>query len=157
MSMRSRPGFFIAMLVTLYFVRVAGAQQAPLSGFDDYVRQAMKDWEVPGVAIAVIKDDRVVLSKGYGVRKLGDPTLVDERTLFAIGSSGKAFTAAAIAMLVDDDKLQFDDRVIDHMPTFELFDPQVTREMTVRDLLTHRSGLDRGEYMWYAWGWDRDE
>jgi CubicO group peptidase (beta-lactamase class C family) len=76
----------------------ARAQQAPLAGLDDYVNRAMKDWGVPGLAIAVIKDDRIVLARGYGVRELGKPEPVDERTIFAIGSSSKAFTAAAIAI-----------------------------------------------------------
>ena len=73
----------------------ASAQEAPLNEFDDYVNKALREWEVPGLAIAIVKDDRIVLAKGYGVRKLGDPTPVSERTLFAIGSSSKAFTAAA--------------------------------------------------------------
>jgi CubicO group peptidase (beta-lactamase class C family) len=143
-------------LLLLLSVLVHG-QQAPLSGFDDYVTKAMRDWEVPGVAIAVIKDDKVVLAKGYGVRKLGDPTPVDERTLFAIGSSSKAFTAAALAMLVDEGKVKWDDPAIKHLPGFEMFDPYVTRELKVRDLLTHRSGLERGDFLWYGSEYDRDE
>jgi beta-lactamase family protein len=79
------------LIVLLLFVVVsflpAYAQEAPLNGFDDYVNKALREWEVPGLAIAIIKDDRIVMAKGYGVRKLGDPTPVDERTLFAIGSS----------------------------------------------------------------------
>ena len=94
----------ITTLMTLLLLAApaARAQQTPLAGLDDYVATAMKNWGVPGVAIAVIKNDRIVLAKGYGVRELGKPEPVDERTIFAIGSSSKAFTAAAIAMLVDD-------------------------------------------------------
>src|SRR5688572_17092893 len=121
------------------------AQEAPLQGFDEYVNKALKEWEVPGVGIAIVKNDRVILSKGYGVRELGKPTPVDERTIFAIGSSSKAFTAAAIAMLVDEGKLKLDDPVTKHMPGFELFDPYAAKEITVRDLLCHRSGLARGD------------
>lgn len=135
----------------------AHAQQAPLSGLDEYVNKALTDWGVPGVAIAVIKDDRIVLAKGYGVRELGKVDPVDERTLFAIGSSSKAFTAAAIAMLVDEKKLKWDDPAAQHLPGFQLYDPYVTRELTVRDLLSHRVGLDRGDPLWYATAFDRDE
>ena len=117
----------------------------------------MKDWGVPGLAIAVIKDDRIVLAKGFGVRELGKPEPVDERTLFAIGSSSKAFTAAAIAMLVDEKKLKWDDPATQYLPGFQLYDPYATRELTVRDLLTHRVGLDRGDQLWYASTFDRDE
>jgi CubicO group peptidase (beta-lactamase class C family) len=147
-------GFLILAFACVQF---AGAQDAALTGFDDYVNKAMKDWEVPGLAIAIIKDDKVVFAKGYGVRKLGDPTPVDERTLFAIGSSSKAFTAASIAMLVDEGKLKWNDPVTKYLPGFETYDPYVTRELTVRDLLTHRSGLERGDYLWYGTENDRDE
>ncbi len=149
-------------LITLLFLVVVAihpvyGQEAPLNGFDDYVNKALRDWEVPGLAIAIVKDDRIVLAKGYGVRKLGDPTPVNERTLFAIGSSSKAFTAAAIAMLVDEGKVKWDDPVTKYLPGFELYDPYVTREITVRDLLSHRSGLERGDLLWYGSEYDRDE
>ena len=135
----------------------AYGQEAPLNGFDDYVNKALRDWEVPGLAIAIVKDDRIVLAKGYGVRKLGDPALVNERTLFAIGSSSKAFTAASVAMLVDESKLKWDDPATKYLPDLELYDPYVTRELTVRDLLSHRSGLERGDLLWYGTEYDRDE
>jgi len=144
-------------LLSMTFSSVARAQEAPLKEFDDYVNKALKDWQVPGVAIAIVKDDKVVLAKGYGVRKFGDATPVNERTLFAIGSSSKAFTAASIAMLVDEGKLKWDDPVTKYLPEFELYDPYVTREMTVRDLLTHRSGLDRAEFIWLGTPFGRDE
>lgn len=130
----------------------AAAQQLPpqLHGFDAYVAKAMKEWEVPGVAIAVVKDDSVVLAKGYGVRTLGKPDPVDARTMFAIASATKAFTATLVGMLVDENKVRWDDHVTRHLPGFELFDPYVTRELTVRDLLSHRSGLARGDLLWYA-------
>ncbi|MCB1023622.1 MAG: serine hydrolase, partial [Acidobacteria bacterium] len=133
------------------------AQDAPLQGMDEYVNKAMKEWEVPGLAIAVVKDDKVVFAKGYGVRELGKPDAVDEKTIFAIGSSSKAFTSASIAMLMDEKKLKWDDHVSEYLPEFQLFDPYVTREMTVRDLLTHRIGLERGDQLWYATDFTRDE
>lgn len=128
-----------------------------LNGLDDYILAAMSDWEVPGLAIAIIKDDRIVLAKGYGVRRVGESAPVDERSLFAIGSSSKAFTAACLAMLVDEGRLAWDDAATAHLPGFELYDPYVTRELTVRDLLCHRCGLPRGDALWYATTFDRDE
>src|SRR6185295_19760797 len=123
----------LLLVLVLAGAQTSRAQEAPLQGFDEYVNKAIKDWEVPGVAIAVIKDDRIVLAKGYGVKKLGDPAPVNERTLFAIGSSSKAFTAAAIAILVDEGKVKWDDPVTKYLPGFEMYDPYVTRELTVRD------------------------
>ncbi len=149
--------FRLIAFLLLVLAVPAYAQEAPLNGFDDYVNKALREWEVPGLAIAIVKDDRIVLAKGYGLRKLGDPTPVNERTLFAIGSSSKAFTAAAIAMLVDEGKLKWDDPVTKYLPGFELYDPYVTRELTVRDLLSHRSGLERGDFLWYGSEYDRDE
>ena len=98
--MRSRINFPLFILLVLTLTFAISAQQDPLNGFDEYAQQAMKDWKVPGMAIAIVKDDKIVFSKGYGVKKLGDPNPVDEHTIFAIGSSSKAFTAAAISMLV---------------------------------------------------------
>ena len=112
--------------------------------FDAYVARALKEFDVPGVAVAVVKDGKVVFAKGYGVRKLGDPMPVDDKTLFGIASNSKAFTAACLAILVDEGKMKWDDPVIKYLPDFQMYDPYVTREMTVRDLLVHRSGLGLG-------------
>jgi CubicO group peptidase (beta-lactamase class C family) len=148
---------FGQLLLVVALAQVALAQNGSLNGFDDYVQKAMKEWEVPGVAIAIVKGDQIVLAKGYGVRKIGEPAVVDEHTLFAIGSSSKAFTAASVAILVDQGKLKWDDPVTKYLPGFEMYDPYVTRELTVRDLLTHRSGLQRGDFLWYGSELDRDE
>jgi len=115
-----------------------------LQDFDAYVARVQQEFAVPGVAVAIVKDGEIVLAKGYGVRELGKPKSVDARTLFAIASNTKSFTAAALAMLMDEGKLTWDDRVTARLPWFRMSDPFVTREMTVRDLLTHRSGLARG-------------
>ena len=148
----------LSMLVLLIFVTVqAVAAQAPGAEFEEYVNKALKDWGVPGGAIAIVKDDRVVLAKGFGVRELNKPEPVDEQTLFAIGSSSKAFTAASIAMLVDEGKLKWDDPATKHLAGFQLFDPYSTRELTITDLLSHRSGLTRGDLLWYASSYDRAE
>jgi CubicO group peptidase (beta-lactamase class C family) len=136
---------------------VAHAEPKPLAGFDAYVRKAMKDWEVPGVAIAIVKDDKVVFFKTYGVRDIAQGAPVDEHTVFAIASCTKAFTSAALAMLVDERKLDWDDPVVQHMSGFKLYDPWVTSEITVRDLLTHRSGLAGPESLWYSFGLQREE
>src|SRR5262245_21797317 len=120
------------------------AQTEPPPDLDAYVARALNEFEVPGLAVAVVKDGKVALAKGYGVRKLGEPAPVDEQTLFGIASNTKAFTAAALAILVDEGKISWDDPVTKHLPGFQMYDPYVTREMTVRDLLTHRSGLGLG-------------
>lgn len=115
------------------------------------VKRTMKAFDVPGIAIAVVKDGQVVAARGFGVRKLGEPAQVDGKTLFEIASNSKAFTAAALAMLVDEGKLKWDDPVVKHLPDFQMYDAYVTREMTVRDLLTHRSGLGlgAGDLLWW--------
>jgi CubicO group peptidase (beta-lactamase class C family) len=133
------------------------SQKAPLTGFDAYVTKAMQDWKVPGLAIAIVKDDSVIFAKGYGTRTMGTQQPVDEHTIFAIGSSSKAFTATLVAMFVDEAKMRWDAPATEYLPSLELFDPYVAREITVRDLLTHRSGLARGDLMWYATDYDRDE
>lgn len=112
--------------------------------FDAFVEQTRKQFDVPGLAVAIVKDGRVVLAKGYGVREMGKPDTVGAQTQFAIASNTKAFTAASLAMLADEGKLSFDDRVIDHLPWFRMSDPYVTREMRIKDLLSHRSGLSLG-------------
>jgi CubicO group peptidase (beta-lactamase class C family) len=121
------------------------AQGAPPADTDNYVGQVMKAFDVPGLSVAIVKDGKVVLAKGYGVRKMGSPTPVDENTLFGIGSNTKAFTTAALASLVDAGKISWDDRVYERLPGFQMYDPYVSHEMTIRDLLTHRSGMGLGE------------
>jgi CubicO group peptidase (beta-lactamase class C family) len=111
---------------------------------DATVGRAMKAFQVPGMAVGIIKDGKLVYAKGYGVRELGKPAKVDADTLFQIGSNTKAFTVAALSLLVDAGKIHWDDKVIDYLPQFRMQDPYVTREFTIRDLLTHRSGLGMG-------------
>lgn len=117
---------------------------ARLARFDAYVEAVQKQFDVPGVAVAIVKDGQVVMARGYGVREMGKPAKVDEHTMFAIASNTKAFTAAALNMLQDEGKLKTTDRVIDHLPWFRMSDAYVTREMRIRDLLAHRSGLSLG-------------
>lgn len=117
----------------------------------DDVQRTMALFDVPGIAIAVVKDGKVIASRGFGVRRLGAPERVDAQTLFEVASNSKAFTAAALAMLVDEGKLAWDDPVTKHLPDFQMYDAYVTHEMTVRDLLVHRSGLGlgAGDLLWW--------
>ncbi len=157
MTQRYRRGWGLVMLWSLLITVPLAAQRVPALDLDQAILDGMRRWEIPGLAIALVKDDSVVFAKGYGVREVGTAARVDERTLFAIGSASKAVTAAAVAMLVDEGRLRWDDRVGSHLPGLQLYDPYVTRELTVRDLLTHRSGLARGDLLWYAGGFDRSE
>jgi len=128
----------------LLIVASLPAWAAPPANFEARVEAVRKAAEVPGMAIAIVENGAVTLSRGFGVRKLGSPEKVDADTIFMTGSTGKAMTTAALATLVDAGKLKWDDRVADHIPGFQMYDPWVTREMTVRDLLVHRSGLGLG-------------
>jgi len=129
----------------------------PLAGLDAYIEQARRAWEIPGLAIAIVRDDSVIFARGYGVREHGRDAPVDEHTLFAIASTTKAFTVAALGMLVDEGALNWDDPVRKHLPGFELQDPYVTRNVTIRDLLTHRVGVAREDNVWIASPFDRPE
>ena len=127
------------------------AATAPAYNLDADVARSMKTFDVPGMAIAIVKDGKVVAARGFGVRKLGDSTPVDGKTLFEVASNSKVFTAVALALLVDEGKLAWDDPVTKHLPDFQMYDAYVTREMTIRDLLVHRSGLGlgAGDLLWW--------
>ena len=118
---------------------------------DAYAERAMKTFDVPGLCLAVVKDGTVVVAKGYGARKLGEPGPVDAQTLFGIASNTKAFTTTALGLLVEEGKLQWDSPVVRYLPWFQVWDSYVTRELTVRDLLVHRSGLGlgAGDLLWW--------
>ena len=121
------------------------AHAAPPADIDAYVAQSMQAFGAPGLSLSIVEDGRASLTKGYGVRRLNGADAVDEHTAFPIGSETKAFTAAALAILVDRKKLSWDDHVADKLPGFRMYDPYVSAHMTIRDLLTHRSGLSLGE------------
>jgi CubicO group peptidase (beta-lactamase class C family)/D-alanyl-D-alanine dipeptidase len=137
-------------------VRPGRTGTAP-KGFDAYAEKALRDWRAPGAAIAVVKNDSVVFARGYGVRELGKPDPVDANTIFGIASTTKAFTSGALGILVDEKKMAWDDPVTKYLPWFQIEGPYITRELTVRDLLTHRTGLPRGDRLWYASGFTRNE
>jgi CubicO group peptidase (beta-lactamase class C family) len=135
----------IAVALAVLLGAIGSAGQGAPPDLDAYVARVMKEFQVPGLSVAIVKDRKTVLAKGYGVRKLNELTPVDERTLFGIGSNTKAFTTAALATLVDEGKLSWDDPVYQRLPGFQMYDPYVAHEMTIRDLLTHRSGMGLGE------------
>src|SRR5262249_26753587 len=128
-----------------------GSQPKSIPDIDAWVARAMATFQVPGIALAVVKDYRVVVAKGYGARKLGEPANVDENALFGIASNTKAFTATALGLLVEEGTIEWDAPVVRYLPAFAMWDPYVTRELTVRDLLVHRSGLGlgAGDLLWW--------
>jgi CubicO group peptidase (beta-lactamase class C family) len=136
--------------------RGGDAQAPPATGcpdpaaLDAYFTQAARDWTVPGFAVAIVKDDRVVLVRGYGVREVGASAPVDEHTVFYTGSVTKQFTVAALALLAGDGKLRIDDQVTKYLPSFALVDPSLTGQVTVRDLLAHRTGLPRADLLMFG-------
>ena len=133
------------LLAVLLLVFPGLAAAAPPKDFDARVEAVMKQQGVPGAAVAIVENGKVTLARGYGIRRLDSAEPVDADTLFQIGSTTKAFTTAALAILVDEGKIHWDDPVIDYLPGFRMYDAWVTREMTIRDLLVHRSGLGKGQ------------
>lgn len=133
------------------------ATKPTLDGFDDWMARAMKDWKVPGLAIAVVQDGKVILSKGYGLRDVKNNLPVTPSTLFAIGSITKSFTVSALGMLADEGKLDWDKPVREYLPDFRMYDEVATGHMTPRDLVTHRSGLPRHDALWYNTALAREE
>jgi CubicO group peptidase (beta-lactamase class C family) len=132
------------VLTSLLLGCVGGAFAQPPADFRDRVETLRKQVGVPGMAIAIVENGQVTLAEGFGVKRLGTTDRVDADTIFPTGSTGKAFTVAALGVLVDQGKIGWDDKVIDHLRDFQMYDPWVTREMTIRDLLVHRSGLGLG-------------
>jgi CubicO group peptidase (beta-lactamase class C family) len=122
-----------------------------------YVAKVLTDWQLPGIAIAVVRNDSVLVAKGYGVRAIGKPDRVDEHTVFDAASLTKSFTATALAMLVDEGKIGWDDPVRRHLPELDLGDPYLTANATLRDFLAHRTGLQAGNFLFRFTGYDRPE
>jgi CubicO group peptidase (beta-lactamase class C family) len=144
----------IVLLVLLCVLSVGSFAQTldeRLAEIDAYAKKVMSDWDQPGMAIAVVKDGKVTFAKGYGTREMGKNEPVNPDTVFAIASNSKAFLTATLAILVDEKKLNWDDKVSKYLPEFQMYDPWVTSELTVRDLVTHRVGLDTfsGDLLWY--------
>ena len=127
----------------------SGGPAPSAAELDAYIRQAMRDWNVPGLAVAVVKDDSLWFAEGYGVRAAGRPEKVNTATLFGLMSPTKSFTTTALAMLVEEGRLSWDDPVIKHLPHFRLSDSLATREIRIRDLVSHRSGFRDSPRLWY--------
>ena len=137
----------IALIILSAFVITTSASQAQVltsAKIDSIVELTLKTFNVPGISVGVVKDGKLIHAKGYGIANLRTGKKVDEHTLFGVASNSKAFTAAALGMLVDEKKITWDDHVTDYIPEFKLYDPYVTNEFTIRDLLTHRSGMGLG-------------
>ena len=135
----------VGLAITLGGVACRDVTENPsgrrLAGLSDFIDASMADWDLPGLAVAVVHGDEVVFAEGFGVKELGREDPVDPHTLFQVGSVSKSFGAAAIGALVDDGMVHWDDPVVEHLPWFRVKDPEVTREMTIRDLLSHQSGM----------------
>lgn len=138
MIMKKLIALFILLISCNTFGQISEKQ------VDELVENTLKSFNVPGIAVAIVKDGKVVLSKGYGVKSILTKEKVDANTLFGIASNSKAFTTAALAMLIDEKKLNWDDKVIQYLPDFKMYNEYVTNEFTIRDLVTHRSGLGLG-------------
>ncbi len=157
--------FFLSFVATVLSTAQKKSERAvpsavvkpSLGDFDDFVNQALKDWKVPGVAVAVVQGDKVIHLKGYGYSDLEKRLPVTPETLFGIGSITKSFTVSMLGMEMDQGKVDFDKPVRDYLPTFKMYDPVLTEQMTIRDLVTHRSGLPRHDMVWYSSDASREE
>ena len=154
--------YFILSLFVLFTISLTAqnkADKATLAKLDAIFAKALKDFNVHGMAIAIVKDDQVIFNKGYGVKSTITNEPVTPSTSFAIASNSKAFTAAALAILVDEGKIKWSDKVRTYLPYFQLYNPYVSEEMTIRDLLCHRAGLATfsGDLIWYGTTHSREE
>ncbi len=149
----------LALLGTAWSGSLAAQRKAdPLAGLDQYIEQVRQAWNLPGVAVGIVYRDSLVYAKGFGLKEVGKPDPVTPTTIFAIGSNTKSFVSTAAAMLVDDKVMTWNDRVTRWLPGFQLYDPYVTRDLTLRDVLSHRSGLGRrGDPLWYGTSYSREE
>src|SRR5262245_32135777 len=134
----------VLAIVPILVASIGAQSPAAPPALDQLVERVRTTFDVPGISLAIVKDDRVVVARGYGVRELGQAAAVDGRTLFGIASNTKVFTATALGLLVEEGKVAWDAPVARYLPWFPLSDPYVKRELPVRDLLVHRSGLGLG-------------
>lgn len=152
-------GFSLLLFLALGVAQWCRAQSLLPEDFDQIVEQGMQEWAVPGMAVGIVKDGLIIYAKGFGEKKMRSGEPVDEHTLFGIASVSKNMTASALALLVDEGKITWDTKIVDVIPWFALSDPWVTRQVTIRDALTHRVGLGRmmGNRLQYLSGRTRDE
>ncbi len=156
--------YFITIfcLITCNFNALKAQKQdykKELKALKSYYEESREAYGVPGLAVAIVKDGEIILAEGFGVKNIKTSEPVDSKTMFPIASNTKAFTAAALAILVDEGEISWDDKVVDYLPYFKLYDPYVTENMTIRDLLTHRSGLATfsGDLIWYGSNYNRED
>lgn len=155
--MRLKISIGLSLLLTIALSSLVFSQAIDQAALDAAMNEAMKHWQTPGSAVVVVRGDEVVYLKGFGVKDIKTKEPVTPDTIFAIGSTTKAFTTAAMAMLVDEGKMSWDDPVRKHLPWFRLGDPLANESVTLRDLVTHRTGLSRHDLLWYGSPWGRDE
>ncbi|MDH5603979.1 MAG: beta-lactamase family protein, partial [Cyclobacteriaceae bacterium] len=154
--------YSLILSVVLLLNLVSWGQSKPvvdLKQLDKYYQKMVEDWDVPGMTIGIVKDGKLVFSGAYGVMEEGKKQKPDENTLYAIASNSKAFTTAILGMLVQEGKLDWNDKVKKYLPYFELYDPWVSNEVTIRDLLSHRVGLGTfsGDVIWYKSDFSAEE
>jgi len=137
----------IALVVKGYSLNAQ--QETNNQKLDAMIVQGIKDWKVPGLAAIVVKDGKVVFQKTYGVKNVQTKEPVNENTLFAMASTTKAIVALSLGMLVDEGKLKWDDKVVEHLPNFRLSDPYITANARVKDLLTHNLGIGNADLLWF--------
>ena len=145
-------GFLLLLVLSTYVNGFSQKKKINLNDsiavFDAYIQNAMKDWKVPGMSVAVVKNNQIIFTKGYGVREIGTDKKVDTKTYFSCASTTKAMTAVCMAILVDEGKVKWNDPVINYLPQLQLYDPYVTKELRIRDLFIHNSGVGNADYLW---------
>jgi CubicO group peptidase (beta-lactamase class C family) len=145
---------YLSLLLTLVVIADSNAQSKKqtlsnnIAAFDSYLQKAMQVWQIPGMSVAIVQGNEIVFTKGYGVRETGTSKMVDTKTLFSCASTTKAMTAVCMGILADEGKVHWTDPVIKYLPTFKLYDPYVTRELTIQDLFTHNSGVGNTDFLW---------
>src|SRR3954471_19442326 len=152
--------FFLLVMIVAGSTAIAQQQPAFISNeLDSYIQQGMKDWNIPGLAIAIVKDGKVVLMKGYGTRDVQTKEPVDENTLFMIASNSKLFTATALAQLEYDKKLSLNDKITQYFPDYRVYDTTTTQLVTIRDMLSHHLGTKtfQGDFTFWNTSFSRQE
>lgn len=143
-----RDARFVVLALVASAATATAQTKEPYPGLEAYISKARETWKIPGLAVGIVRNDSLIYAKGFGVLAAGTTTPVNEKTLFEIGSSSKAFTGALAAMLVTDGKMRWDDRLTTYLPNFKMYDPVANEAVTIRDALSHRSGIARGELVW---------
>lgn len=148
--MKCLKSILLLIVIFVFSFDISAQDVNTLNGFEQYVEKAMKDWKVQGCAVAIVKNGKIFYTKGFGLRDVKNNLPVTPNTLFAIGSCSKAFTSASVCLMIDEGKLDFDKPIVMYYPAFKLQDEYITTHITLRDLLSHRSGLPRHDFMWYG-------